>query len=130
MPTTNHATDPAESGTFHYWEVGDVRGSVSLSALHCNDQRVLTLTDVAPSIASRVALTDAGVWVFDVLQSHTPGSTGWAPCSRPGACDVDAFVSSIADPLWQRLTAAGVTDARVFAELRPLFTEEFKESAA
>lgn len=130
MPTTSHTTEPSKSGTAHYWEVGDERGSVSLSALHCHDRGLLTLTEASPTIASRVTFTDAGVWVFDVMQSHSLHSVGWAPCPRHGVCDVDAFVSGYAEPIWARLTAVGVTNAAVFAELRKAFTDEFEERAA
>jgi hypothetical protein len=124
-----HTTEPSESGTAHLWEVGDTRGSATLSALHCRDQALVGLIADVPSLASRATPTDSGFWVFDVVQSHEPGSVGWAPCPRHGACDMDAIVSQIAEPMWARLTAAGVTDGAVYAELERLLAAVQEEAA-
>lgn len=130
MYAQNHTTEPADSGTWHYWEISGPRGSVSLSALHCHDRGIVELTTAVPSIAAKVSITATGAWVFDVLQSHrhNPGS-GWS-CPRHGDdCDMDAFVSQIAEPKWVRIREADFTDEAVFAELQPLFAVEFGQVA-
>lgn len=126
-----HTSEPTQSGTFHYWETRGPHGAVSLSLLHSRDA-AFDPGLLAPSAARLVESTDGGHWVFDVLQVHVPNGpeSGWS-CIRHGdPCDVDALGGHIADPLWDRLRAAGVTDQAVRAELEPLLGVVFGEVTA
>jgi hypothetical protein len=124
MPDTSHTTEPYGDSTLHYWELRGPCGAVSLSAVE------LTNPGAVAAITARFnALKPllAGAFVFDVAQLHRncEADSDW-PCSRHGdTCDMDAFVSSVALPKWQRAVAAGLTDEAVFAELQPLYAVEF-----
>lgn len=124
-----HTATPGTYGTWHLWEVSNSGLSVTLSALHTRGAGLGDLVETVPTIASRCTSTKSGFWVFDVIASHAAGSAGWAPCVLHGACDVDAFVSRIADPLWARLTAVGFTDGAVYAELEQLLAAELEDAA-
>lgn len=123
-----HTTEPAESGAYHYWEVRGERGAVSLHLLHSRHPGFVPLRRSSPMLAAGLAETDGGHWVFDVLQSHVPNApeSGWSCPTHGDTCDMDAFVSRVADPVWQRLRTTGITDAAVFAELERLHAEEFE----
>lgn len=125
-----HLTDrQSDSGVWHLWTYGDDRGSVSLAALMTRDHGIGRVAELSPSAAPLVAVVDGGAWVFDVIQTHTPNLTGWAPCRVHGVCEVDAIVSSIAEPAWRRITTAGVTDLPVRVELEKLHDLVFAEVA-
>jgi hypothetical protein len=122
-----HTTEPVESGTIHYWQVGDGRRAVSLSALYLRGA-----ASQAPILAGYVSPVEGGGWMFDVMQDHWMGGpdSGWS-CDRHGDdCDMDAFVTSYARPVWARIVSAGVGDQSVFAELERVHADNFGEEAA
>ncbi|MEU4558441.1 hypothetical protein AB0F72_08625 [Actinoplanes sp. NPDC023936] len=127
-----HITLPADNGTYHYWEVRGENGAVSLSLLHSRAAGFTSLAERHPALAANLAATESGHWVFDVVQEHIPNGSesGWS-CDRHGdTCDVDAFATSVADPIWRRLREGGVTDQSVYAELDALHAAEFEQAAA
>lgn len=123
-----HTTAPSESGVWHLWTLADEHGSLALSVLRTRSERVAEYAAVSPAFASVVTVTDGGAWVFDVMQTHTP-STDWSDCPRHEGCEFDAIVSSHADPVWARISAAGVTDRAVRAELETLHDAVFTEAS-
>lgn len=121
---TNSVHLTTEQGE-HYWSVGDERGSVSLTADFFAGAGYDEAADAAPNAANYLSRTEDGWWVFDVLQSHRL-ATGDSDCFRHVGCNSDAFVFGVAEPLWLRVRAAGVTDEVVFAELKALHDSEFE----
>jgi hypothetical protein len=126
MPVTRtHTTEPYGDSKLHYWEIRGLRGAVSLSAVELVDSAAVeAMADKAHSFDALKPLL-AGAFVFDVAQSHwnRPGGLG---CSRHGdECDMDAFISNVALPVWRRAVAGGLTDEHVYNELQPLFAFEF-----
>jgi len=127
-----HTTVPAHSGTYHFFEVRGPHGAVLLSLLHSRHPGFAAAGGLSPQAASRLAPTDGGYWVFDLIQTHVPAGpdSGWS-CSRHGdRCDMDAIVGDLADPIWEHLCQVGVTDASVRAQLEPLHERVFGEVAA
>ena len=119
-----HTTQPYNDSVLHYWELRGPRGAVSLSAVQMTDHAAGVVAGIAADLPS-VDPIIAGGFIFDVAQTHwdRPGGLG---CSRHGdGCDMDAFISSVALPVWQRAVAAGLTDEAVYAELQPLFEVEY-----
>lgn len=122
MLNKTHTTEPYGDSVLHYWEMRGPRGAVSLSAVE------LTSSGAADAISARfdsIKPLLAGAFVFDVAQSHwnRPGGLG---CSRHGdGCDMDAFISNVALPVWRRAVAGGLADEHVYNELQPLFAVEF-----
>jgi hypothetical protein len=119
-----HTTEPYGDSLLHYWEVRGPRGAVSLSAVELSNPGAV---DAITARFDALKPLLAGAFVFDVAQTHwnRPGGLG---CSRHGdGCDMDAFISSVALPVWQRAVAAGLTDEAVFAELQPLYAVEYGE---
>lgn len=104
----------------------DGHGSVSLSAHHFTGPGYEAVADVAPTAKDLLAKTDDGWWVFDVIQSHRLVYGSLFPCSRHDHCESDAFVTQLAQPVWERIRSAGVTDDRVFAELGKLHAAWFE----
>lgn len=131
MYEQTHTTTPGrDGGTFHQWEIRGDRGSVSLTLLSSTDKSLISLAEVAPAVAAKVAVGQAGTWVFDVIQTHrVTGNPTWG-CHQHEGCDMDAIATSVADPIWQRLRAGGITDGSVFAELQPLFAVAFGQVTA
>lgn len=122
-----HTTAPAQSGAYHYFEVRGPNGAVSLSLLHSQHPGFAVLGDLSPRAASRLVATDSGHWVFDVIQSHQPvAEDSPYACPRHGlTCEMDAFVSRVADPIWRHLRQVGVADASVRGQLEPLLAATF-----
>jgi hypothetical protein len=123
MPvTTTHTSEPYGDSLLHYWEMRGPRGAVSLSGLELDNPGAI---DAITARFDALKPLLAGAFVFDVAQTHwnRPGGMG---CSRHGdGCDMDAFVSSMALPAWQRAVAAGLTDEAVFEQLTPLYSVEY-----
>jgi hypothetical protein len=130
--TSNHTTTAADNGTCHYWEVRGAHGAVSLALLHSRAPGFALLAGDGGYIARNLAATESGYWVFDVVQGHRDIPFGDSQCDRhhDAGCVVDAFASHLAEPIWARLRDEGVTDARVYAELRALYAIAFDEVTA
>jgi hypothetical protein len=126
MTTRTHTTSPADNGTYHLWQVGDDRGSVSLSLLHSRHAGFTSLAAQSPRLAGLLLETESGHWVFDVVGEHIPNGaeSGWSCSVHGDACDQDAFADHVAGPIWQRLREAGVTDRTVYAELEALLARQ------
>jgi hypothetical protein len=128
----SHTTERAESGTYHRWEISDQHGSVVLTLLHSRDPRVADLYGQVQPGAAWGSPTESGCWVFAGIGVHVSNrpDSGWSCPEHGDVCDMDAFAGHIADPVWAGLRESGVTDARVYAALQPLFDGEFDEVAS
>jgi hypothetical protein len=128
--TTSHLTEPYGDSLLHYWELRGLRGAVSLSAVEMRSKADAEAVAAAAHSVPSLAPLLGGAYIFDVAQTHwdRPGGLG---CSRHGdGCDMDAFVSSVALPVWQHAVAGGLTDEVVYAELQPLFAVEYGQVKA
>ncbi len=122
MTARIHTTQPADNGTYHYWEVRGPHRAVSLSLLHSRAAGFTSLASMSPLLADNLAATESGHWVFNVIGEHRPNGpeSGWSCSVHGDSCDQDAIVTDLAGPVWQRLREHGVTDQAVYAELEKL----------
>lgn len=121
-----HTTEPYGDSVLHYWEIRGPRGAVSLSAIEMANPGAVEA--IKARFDALKPLLASG-FMLDVAQSHwnRPGGLG---CSRHGdGCDMDAFVSSVALPVWQRAVAGGLTDEAVYEQLQPLYAVEYGQVA-
>ena len=123
--TRSHETRPGETAlsTWHGWTVGDESGSIALWALSCDPVD----PDALPASARHLV---AEGWVFGVIQTHDPVAEPSFGCRDHEGCEMDAVVSQVAHPAWDRITAADVTDETVYTELEAIHQRVYGEAAA
>lgn len=123
--TRSHTSSPA-GATSHLWTVRNDAGAITLAAIRTADSAPAWLTNSGYAFN----LPSGGSWMFSVIQTHTPIAkpTGWL-CPHHDDCEMDAIVSSIARPAWERIAAAGVSDEAVCAELEQIHGNVFQAVA-
>jgi hypothetical protein len=127
--TRDHTTTSSDGGMWHLWQVGDGRKSITLSVLHTMHLTMPGVPEVARDLVGIVG-DSGGVWVFDVILSHTHDPGNPFGCHQHGSdCEADAIVTRHAHPAWAEIVAAGVADDAVLAQLEAIHGQVFGGAA-
>lgn len=107
-------------GSYSTWAVNDGIRATSLAIVRTNAEEVARAVAVVPSVAGFSA-GDAMLMSVCTHEQVAHVELGEV-CAYLGRCESDAYVSSVAHPLFQAAAAAGFADTAVYALLTDLHT--------
>jgi hypothetical protein len=120
--TRTYITEPGgEGGSCQHWHVTANSRTVALMVAHVSTAVVDNVPDVARPFYT--AAPAGGAYVLGGIYLHEPSAV--SVCTFHGDCDVTPLGSAHANPIWQQIAAAGLTDAAVYDALEQLHTQVF-----